>query len=244
MLWFPGNPKNLLGPFLELTLQGKNNLITNKNNLTRLFVCLLWRIFFESLFNNNLKTSEYLLRRRKESQNILREIIGAAQCSAFGPGEVRPDKSALKARTQHERQGVHCLSGPILRYYRCDTPHHAMLVQGGSHSPKMVRSPPPSTEFHKHISACVIPHFATYRGIISVRYPTRTSKKELCKTTSIARCEKCRCWADEACISISCEHICLGSSGSWPHEHIGIPRALGAALGSMLQGERAPSSLA
>ena len=33
----------------------------------------------------------------------------------------------------------------ILRYYRCDTPYRAILFQGGSHFPKMVRYPPLGT---------------------------------------------------------------------------------------------------
>ena len=47
---------------------------------------------------------------------------------------------------------------------------------------------PPSWYLILHRHICAIPHFATYRAII-VRYPVKTSMKELCDTiaTSIAR---------------------------------------------------------
>ena len=83
----------------------------------------------------------------------------------------------------------------ILRYYRWDTPYRAILFQGGLHSPKMVRRPPPwYLVSHRHISA--IPHFAMYRAI-TVRYPIKTSTKEFCDAiaASIARYEKYRYWA-------------------------------------------------
>ena len=83
----------------------------------------------------------------------------------------------------------------ILRYYRCDTPYHAILSQPSQQSPNRVRYPPPLVPFlQRHISA--IPHFATYRAIL-VRYPRKTSTKMFCDTIaeSIARYEKYRCWA-------------------------------------------------
>ena len=84
--------------------------------------------------------------------------------------------------------GQTCLGGPnanlvapyraILRYYRCDAPYRTILFkggpypsfpcffgiqtskgkEGGQHSPKMVRYPPPwCLILHRHI--CAIPHF-------------------------------------------------------------------------------------
>ena len=59
------------------------------------------------------------------------------------------------------------LSGPIraiLRRYRSDTPHRAILFQGGLHSLKMVRYAPWYLVSHGHI--CATPFSATYRAVI------------------------------------------------------------------------------
>ena len=106
--------------------------------------------------------------------------------------------SNLRSAQSWSRCAQSGLSGPIailsLRY-----PYRAILVQGGWHSPKMVRYPPLNWYLvsHRHISA--IPHFATYRAII-VRCPTKTSTKEFCDTiaASIARYAKYRYWASKS----------------------------------------------
>ena len=70
------------------------------------------------------------------------------------------------------------------------------LFREVSSSPKWCDTPPWYLVSHRHI--CAIPHFATYCAVI-VRYPTKTSTKELCDTiaASTPRYEKHRYWASK-----------------------------------------------
>ena len=87
----------------------------------------------------------------------------------------------------------------ILRYYRCDTPYCAILSQGGQHSPKMVRYPPPLVLSFTHAHLCDTPFCNVSRDNCAISH-FKTSTKYFCDTiaTSIARYEKYRCWASKA----------------------------------------------
>ena len=90
----------------------------------------------------------------------------------------------------------------ILRYYRCYTPYRAILLQQGSHLPKMVRHRPLVLTFTQgHL--CDTPFCNILRDHCAIPLcdtPPKTSTKKFCNTiaTSIARYDKYRCWASKA----------------------------------------------